>query len=126
MDELGEKRLTLRDWAVRAVALALWLLTGYLGVLVISATGAITEWFMVQLISLTRPEEISQVTALGQMRSATNCLTIVFGLGLLIALVGGGEYHMKYVGTRRSWVLFAIVIGIELAILGFHFLITTA
>jgi hypothetical protein len=46
----------------------------------------------------------------------SNLLVLLLALGVVVLAVGTGEFHAKHVGTRRSWLLFAWVFGVELGI----------
>ena len=46
----------------------------------------------------------------------SNVLVLLLALIVVALAVGSGEYHTKHWGTRRSWRLFAWVLGIELVI----------
>ncbi len=44
----------------------------------------------------------------------TSQLTAVLAaLGFIVMFIVTGEYHLKHVGERRSWILFAWVLGLE-------------
>jgi hypothetical protein len=49
--------------------------------------------------------------ALGQV------VVVILAIVWIGLVIGAAEYHYKYYGQRRSWRLFARVIGVELAIL---------
>lgn len=123
MDDYTEARvLTMRDWALRALALALWLLTAYLAVLIVSAMSDIGLWLVANLTARFDPT-ISSVALQGAALTVSNCLTIIAGMGLLVVLVISGEWHLKYVATRVSWRVLGITLAIQAAILLFHALI---
>ena len=46
-----------------------------------------------------------------------NWLVLILGIVWIAVVIGGGEYHSKYVGQPKSWKLFARTIGVQLAIL---------
>jgi hypothetical protein len=46
-----------------------------------------------------------------------NVIVLVLAVLWIGLVIGGGEYHAKYVGTRKSWRLFARTLGVELAVL---------
>jgi hypothetical protein len=46
----------------------------------------------------------------------SNLVVLLAAVVVVILAVGSGEYHAKHVGTRSSWLLFAWVFAIELAI----------
>lgn len=46
-----------------------------------------------------------------------NWTVLVLGLVWIVVVIGGGEYHYRRLGQRRSWRLFGWTIAGELAIL---------
>jgi hypothetical protein len=46
-----------------------------------------------------------------------NWLVLVLGVVWIALVIGGGEYHAKHFGQRRSWRLFSRTLAVQLAIL---------
>lgn len=46
-----------------------------------------------------------------------NWLVFILAIVWIALVIGGGEYHFKYVGQQKSWKLFARTIAVQLSIL---------
>ena len=92
----------------------------------LSAVLAVVLWLGTAVIGLQNMVIIRDLTAWGVLRLggtydtavAVSLLALVgAALVWIVMVVGGGEYHYRHFGQRRSWRLFAITIAIQLLIL---------
>jgi hypothetical protein len=101
-----------RQFATTVGALLLWLIAFGLGLNAI--------YVLLQIFYL-----VFGVAGGGLSRAERFAPALVFllGLGFLIFVVATSEYHRRYVGTRRSWRLFAWTIGIEIGLIIIYYLL---
>lgn len=98
--EKGTARLVL----TYVLGIALWLGTALVGLQVIV--------FVLDLITWTLHMNVSSRSAI-----AASWALIPLGVAWIALVVGGGEYHFRHLGRRRSWLLFGFTVLVETLIL---------
>ncbi len=99
------------------LTLVLWAGTAVLGFLAFIAIQDIVTTAVAFAFAGTDNPEIGVVETRGWITTARNVSTILGGLVWLAVVVGGIEYHFRYVGQRRSYRVFAWTLGIEAALI---------
>ena len=110
-----------RGGAVVLLTAAMYLLGLALGVLALMALVRAVEFGSALLIA--QYGLVAPANARGTMTVLRNAAAIGGGLLLLAAAVFGLDYHWKWRGRRRSLRLFALTLGVELALLALERLV---
>ncbi|MCY3944749.1 MAG: hypothetical protein OXF44_00510 [Anaerolineaceae bacterium] len=120
--------LTGQDWSgllrrsgVVLLTATLYLLTLALGVLALMALVRTVEFGSALLIA--QYDLVAPANARGVMTVLRNVIAIGGGLLLLAVAVFGLDYHWKRRGQGRSLRLFALTLGVELALLALERLV---
>jgi phosphoglycerol transferase MdoB-like AlkP superfamily enzyme len=95
------------------LAFALWLGTALVGLQVIV--------IILDLITWALHMNVSSRSAI-----AASWTLIPLGVAWVALVVGGGEYHFRHLGRRRSWLLFGFTVLVEALILCVPLLATWA
>jgi anti-sigma factor RsiW len=102
MGNYGLQRSLSSRWLLaHALALALWAGTALVGL----------EAILVVL------DVLGSLFAGTALPGLVALAVLPLGMAWIALVVGGGEYHVRYVGRRRSWRLFAWTVAVELVIL---------
>lgn len=109
----GKRNPRLGRTGSSVLAFLLWAIT--------SALGFVEIWIVREMALRVFARFFADESAYGRDYWAGvtfgNCLAIILGVIWIALVMGGGEYHHKYVGRRRSWRLFTRTIAVQLAIL---------
>jgi hypothetical protein len=95
------------------LAFALWLGTALVGLQVIVIVLDLITWGLHMNVS-------------SRSAIAASWALIPLGVAWVALVVGGGEYHFRHLGRRRSWLLFGFTVLVEMLILCIPFLATWA
>jgi hypothetical protein len=106
-------RRSLHDLAEPLLTLVLWLATGALGLWAIG--DLVTDIWPALLIALTGPIGMDEQRRLYNL--SANCLVLLLSVVWLGVVIGGGEYHRRWIGHPRSWKLFGVTLAAEGAVL---------
>jgi hypothetical protein len=93
-------------------AFLLWLVTAVVGLIEIY----IVREMLLRLAARIWGTQANR-QAYGIAVSIGNGATFILAVLWIAVVIGGGEYHVKHLGKRKSWRLFARTIAVELAIL---------
>ena len=108
-----DKTLRLGKFGAGILAFVLWIVTGALGLVEI--------WIARQMTLRVYARFFAEEAALGDVYWGSialgNGLVFILAIVWIALVIGGGEYHVKYVGKPKSWRLFARTIAVQLSIL---------
>jgi len=108
-----EKTLQLGKFGAGILAFVLWIVTGALGLVEI--------WIIRQMMLRVYARFFAEEAARGDVYWGSialgNWLVFILAIVWIALVIGGGEYHVKYVGKPKSWRLFARTIAVQLSIL---------
>jgi hypothetical protein len=108
-----DKTLRLGKFGAGILAFVLWIVTGALGLVEI--------WIARQMTLRVYARFFAEEAALGDVYWGSialgNWLVFILAIVWIALVIGGGEYHVKYVGKPKSWRLFARTIAVQLSIL---------
>jgi hypothetical protein len=108
-----EKALQLGKVGKGILAFALWIFTAALGLIEIWIVREMTLRVYARFFA----DEVAHADVYWGSVALGNCLVFILAIVWVALVIGGGEYHVKYVGKPKSWRLFARTIAVQFSIL---------
>jgi hypothetical protein len=108
-----EKTLSLGKFGTGILTFVLWIVTAALGLVEIW----IVRHMTLRVYARFFADEVAFGNDYWSSVNIGNWLVFILAVVWIALVIGGGEYHVKYVGKPKSWRLFARTIAVQLSIL---------